>query len=301
VLLASPHYGERWGRHWLDLARYADSNGYNIDDPREIWMYRDWVMINALNRDLPFDQFVVEQIAGDLLPSPTKEQIVATGFHRNTLINLEGGIDFEQYRAEAVVDRVDTTGATFLGLTLGCARCHDHKYDPISQREFYQLYAFFNSVDELSGEKREEGRKTAHEPTLEFGTPEDYARRDAVRAQITVLEKELADYEIRWEKSLSTDVRTKLSREIQEVLAVPQEQRNEFQREGLNVQRVDDFHEDPSPNIVSFRKCYLQLRTFWPLIRKSKVEGMRRPTDPWSNSCFGASCWSYAGRWHSWH
>ena len=106
-LLESPHYGERWGRHWLDVARYADSNGYNIDAPREIWMYRDWV-INALNRDMPFDQFVIEQIAGDMLPSPTKEQLVATGFHRNTLLNLEGGIDFEQYRVEAVVDRVDT-------------------------------------------------------------------------------------------------------------------------------------------------------------------------------------------------
>src|SRR5262249_8692659 len=100
-LLASPHYGERWGRHWLDLARYADSNGYNIDDAREIWMYRDWV-IDALNRDLPFDRFVTEQIAGDLLPNPTLEQLIATGFHRNTLINLEGGIDFEQYRVEAV-------------------------------------------------------------------------------------------------------------------------------------------------------------------------------------------------------
>ncbi len=231
-LLKSPHYGERWGRHWLDLARYADSNGYNIDDPREIWMYRDWV-INALNRDLPFDQFVIEQIAGDLLPNPSKEQVVATGFHRNTLINMEGGIDFEQYRAEAVVDRVDTTGATFLGLTLGCARCHDHKYDPISQREFYQLYAFFNSIDELSGEKGEEGRKTAHEPLLEFGTPQAYARRDAIRAQIAVLETELADYEIQWEKSLKADARTKLSREVQEVLAVPREQRNEFQRDGL--------------------------------------------------------------------
>ena len=144
-VLESPHYGERWGRHWLDLARYADSNGYNNDAERKIWMYREWV-IKALNRDLPFDQFVIEQIAGDLLPNPTKQQIVATGFHRNTLLNLEGGVDFEQYRVEAVVDRVDTTGMAFLGLTLDCARCHDHKFDPISQREFYQFFAFFNSL-----------------------------------------------------------------------------------------------------------------------------------------------------------
>ena len=117
-LLESPHYGERWGRHWLDLARYADSNGYNADGERKIWMYREW-LIRALNRDLPFDQFVIEQIAGDMLPNASEDQIVATGFHRNTLLNLEGGVDFEQYRVEAVVDRVDTTGVVFLGLTLG--------------------------------------------------------------------------------------------------------------------------------------------------------------------------------------
>ena len=190
-LLASPHYGERWGRHWLDQARYADSNGYNIDGSREIWMFRDWV-INALNRDLPFDQFVIEQIGGDLLPGATSDQLVATGFHRNTLINLEGGIDFEQYRVEAVVDRVDTTGAVFLGLTLGCARCHDHKFDPISQREFYQLYSFFNNIDELAGDQGEESRLTAHKPVLEFGTPEELARREAFRAQLAALRQRVS-------------------------------------------------------------------------------------------------------------
>ena len=146
-LLASPHYGERWARHWLDLARYADSNGYNIDAPRSIWKYRDWV-IDALNRDMPFDQFAIEQLAGDLLPDATLDQKIATGFHRNTLINQEGGIDLEQFRVESIVDRVNTTGTVFLGLTVGCAQCHDHKYDPISQREYYQLFAFFNNVDE---------------------------------------------------------------------------------------------------------------------------------------------------------
>jgi len=231
-LLASPHYGERWGRHWLDLARYADSNGYNIDDAREIWMYRDW-MISAFNHDLPFDQFVIDQIAGDLLPSPTREQLVATGFHRNTLINLEGGIDFEQYRVEAVVDRVDTTGAVFLGLTLGCARCHDHKFDPISQREFYQLFAFFNNVDELSRDKGEEGRRTSQEPTLEFGTPEDYVRRDAIRAQAAALEKELSEYEVQWEKSLSAEAKLKLRPDVRAIVQIPRDQRNEFQIEGL--------------------------------------------------------------------
>ena len=189
-LLASPHYGERWGRHWLDLARYADSDGYTIDGPRQIWKYRDWV-INALNRDLPFDQFTIEQIAGDLLPHPTTDQLVATGFHRNTPSNYEGGIDFEQYRVEAVADRVATTGAVFLGLTIGCARCHDHKYDPITQREFYQLFAFYNNTDEISTEAE---RYDFNRPFLELATPEEIARREAFQSQVAQLSRELADY-----------------------------------------------------------------------------------------------------------
>ena len=148
-LLASPHYGERWGRHWLDQARYADSNGYAIDAAREAWPYRDWV-IQALNSDLPFDQFTVEQLAGDLLPHPTKSQLIATGFHRNTLINQEGGTDREQFRVEAAMDRVSTTGAVWLGLTVGCAQCHTHKFDPITQREYYQLFAFFNAATDAN-------------------------------------------------------------------------------------------------------------------------------------------------------
>lgn len=148
-LLASPRYGEQWARHWLDLARYADSDGYEKDLYRpHAWRWRDWV-IDALNRDLPFDQFTLEQIAGDLLPGATAEQRLATGFHRNTLLNREGGVDLEEDRVKAVVDRVATVGTTWLGLTVGCAECHSHKYDPISQREFYQLYAFFNSTEDV--------------------------------------------------------------------------------------------------------------------------------------------------------
>jgi mono/diheme cytochrome c family protein len=183
-LLASPQYGERWARHWLDLARYADSDGYTIDAPRDIWKYRDWV-IQAINRDVPFDRFAIEQIAGDLLPNPTEDQLIATGFHRNTPSNFEGGIDFEQYRVEAVADRVATTGAAFLGLTLGCARCHDHKYDPISQREYYQLFAFLNSVDEVD---KEADRKYFNKPFLEIGT-------DAEKAVFAEWEKEVYSIE----------------------------------------------------------------------------------------------------------
>ncbi|HRQ88187.1 MAG TPA: DUF1549 domain-containing protein, partial [Bacteroidia bacterium] len=148
-LLASPHYGERWGRHWLDQARYADSNGYTVDGERTSWPYRDWV-IRALNDDVPFDRFTIEQIAGDLLPSPTKAQLVASAYHRNTLINEEGGTDDEQFRNEEVVDRVNTTGAVWLGLTLGCAQCHSHKFDPVSHREYFELFAFFNSGTDIN-------------------------------------------------------------------------------------------------------------------------------------------------------
>ena len=146
-LLANPHYGERWGRHWLDLARYGDTNGYEKDRTRSIWPYRDWV-IHAFNRDMPFDQFTVEQIAGDLLPNATPQQRIATGFHRNTMINEEGGIDVEEFRYKAMVDRVQTTSTAWLGTTLHCAQCHNHKYDPITQKEYYQFYALLNNADE---------------------------------------------------------------------------------------------------------------------------------------------------------
>lgn len=149
-ILTSPHFGERWGRHWLDLARYADSDGYEKDNPRpHAYRYRDWV-IDAINRDLAFDQFTIEQLAGDLLPNATLEQRMATGFHRNTLTNTEGGADQEEFRVAATVDRVNTLGSVWLGMTVGCAQCHTHKYDPLTQREYYQLFAFLNSISEVN-------------------------------------------------------------------------------------------------------------------------------------------------------
>ena len=148
TLLASPHYGEKWARFWLDLARYGDSDGYEKDWTRPYaWRYRDWV-IHALNADMPFDEFTIEQLAGDLLPNATIEQKVATGFHRNTLTNREGGVDNEQFRFENVIDRASTTGTAWLGLTVGCAQCHDHKFDPITQRDFYRVAAFFDNAEE---------------------------------------------------------------------------------------------------------------------------------------------------------
>jgi hypothetical protein len=146
-LLASPHYGERWARKWLDLARYADTNGYEKDRPRSMWPWRDWV-ITALNADMPFDQFTIKQLAGDLLPDATQQDRIATGFHRNTMINEEGGIDPLEYRFHAMTDRVATTGKTWLGLTTLCAQCHTHKFDPIPHREYYQLFALMNNAEE---------------------------------------------------------------------------------------------------------------------------------------------------------
>jgi hypothetical protein len=148
-LLASPHYGERWARHWLDAARYADSDGFEKDKMRNVWFYRDWV-INAINKDLPYDQFVIEQIAGDLLPNATQEQLVATGFLRNSMINEEGGIDPEQFRMEAMFDRMEAIGKGILGVTIQCAQCHNHKFDPLKQEEYYRLFAFLNNSDEGS-------------------------------------------------------------------------------------------------------------------------------------------------------
>ena len=147
-LLASPHYGERWGRHWLDAARYADSDGYSHDAPRVMWQYRDWV-IGAINSDMPFTQFVIEQLAGDMLPNATTAQRIATGFHRNTQINTEGGVDKEQFRVDSIFDRIATTGEVMFGLTFGCIQCHDHKFDPFPHVEYYQMFAFFNQSDEL--------------------------------------------------------------------------------------------------------------------------------------------------------
>src|SRR6266566_1364384 len=173
-LLASPHYGERCGRQWLDVARYADSNGYEKDAIRSIWPYRDWV-IQAFNRDMPFDKFTIEQLAGDLLPNPTLEQRVATGFLRNSMLNQEGGIEPEQFRVEALVDRMDTLGKAFLGLTINCCQCHNHKYDPFAQKEYYRLYAFLNNDDEAF---------------LEVPTPELEKKRQEILAQVRQLQME---------------------------------------------------------------------------------------------------------------
>ena len=223
-LLASPHYGERWGRWWLDQARYADSNGYSIDGPRTMWQYRNWV-INSLNADMPFNQFATEQLAGDLLPSPTVSQKVATGFHRNTMLNQEGGIDLEQFRVEAVVDRANTTATVFLGLTLGCAQCHDHKFDPLSQKDYYRFLAFFNSCDE---------------PTLDLSPLESRKKQSVDRKNLANLEKKLSRFEKldaaaveKLEGQLSPMARLTLPDDIRKILEIAINGRTPAQHEAL--------------------------------------------------------------------
>ena len=210
-LLGSPRYGERMAVDWLDATRYADTNGYQVDRDREMWPWRDWV-IDAFNRNLPFDQFTIEQLAGDLLPDPTLSQRVATGLHRNTMLNEEGGIIPEEFLAEYVSDRVETTSTVWLGLTVGCARCHDHKFDPISQKDFYGLYAFFHNVPETGLGNFGAESKLSAPPLLALPTPEQQRDLDRNSAEIRGIEgqlggpsPELAAEQAAWEAALSPE------------------------------------------------------------------------------------------------
>lgn len=188
-LLSSPHFGERWATHWLDLARYADSNGFEKDSQREMWPYRDWV-IEAINNDMPFDQFTIEQIAGDLLPGSTRKQKVATGYHRNTMLNLEGGVNQEEYRVAAVIDRTNTTAAVWLGTTMACAQCHDHKFDPFSQEDYFSFYAFFNnSVKEIKQVESFEAQSVG--PFLNVPNSEQQQVIDEINPKIEALEAKM--------------------------------------------------------------------------------------------------------------
>lgn len=182
-LLASPHYGERQARVWLDLARYADTHGYEADRSRVAYKYRDWV-IAAFNRNMPYDRFTIEQMAGDLLPGATLDQRIATGFHRNSMFNEEGGVDAEESMFETVMDRVATTSTVFMGSTIACARCHDHKFDPFTQKDFYQMYAFFaNNRFQEAGDFNQ-GQRKFYEPTIKAPTPEQSGQIAKLRAEI---------------------------------------------------------------------------------------------------------------------
>ncbi len=240
-LLASPHYGERWARQWLDLARYADSNGYQRDGFRTAWPYRDWV-IQAFNQDLPFDRFTVEQMAGDLLPGAGLEQKIATGFHRCNTVNVEGGVDREEVRVLGVLDRVNTTATVWLGTTLACAQCHNHKYDPFSQRDYYQLFAYFNNTPIETAENAGAAREFTG-PKMELPQPPEREahrqalarRRDQLDKEMKVLLDKKAPQQAEWERRQLADMEQlkKLSANLRKILAVAVEQRSKKQQQDL--------------------------------------------------------------------
>ncbi|HSU67682.1 MAG TPA: DUF1549 and DUF1553 domain-containing protein [Tepidisphaeraceae bacterium] len=195
-LLASPHYGERWGRQWLDAARYADSDGFEKDKPRLIWFYRDYV-INAFNRDLPYNQFIIEQLAGDQLPHPTQDQIVATGFLRNSMVNEEGGVDPEQFRMDAMFDRMDCLGKSVLGLTVQCAQCHNHKFDPFTQEDYYRLFAYLNNDNEA--------QRVAYEPDELMKIADIRRQTREIEAGLRHTMPDWQERMAKWEESVAHD------------------------------------------------------------------------------------------------
>ena len=221
-LLASPRYGEHWARQWLDLARYADSNGFQADQLRDSWAFRDWV-INAINQDMPFDQFTIEQIAGDLLPDATIDQKIATGFHRTPTCNVEAGVHPEENRVNQVVDRVNATGTTWLGTTMECAQCHSHKYDPFSQEEYFEMFAFFNNTP-LEVENKS-GKGVSFDfwgPKMELPLPVDKQKqRDSLNAELEVKKEELA--------KMQKEANRNYKKWTQQKLAVTKEKEPEWQ------------------------------------------------------------------------
>ena len=193
-LLDSPHYGERWGRYWLDAARYADSDGYEKDKRRFAFFYRDWV-ISAFNRDLPYDQFIIEQLAGDQLPHPNQDQIVATGFLRNSMVNEEGGIEPEQFRMDEMFDRMDAIGKSILGLTIQCAQCHNHKFDPLTQEEYYRLFAFLNNDHE--------GQQVVYTPDEQRKAADLTRRMRDIEAELRGKNPDWRERMAKWEEQVS--------------------------------------------------------------------------------------------------
>ncbi len=209
-LLSKPQFGAHWARMWLDLARYADTKGYEKDRGRTMWPYRDWV-VNALNADMPLDRFTTEQLAGDLLPNPTQQQLIATAFHRNTMANDEGGTDDEEFRVAAVKDRVDTTAQVWMGLTMGCAKCHTHKYDPISHAEYYSFYALFNQTGDAD--------RSDDAPTMEVLSPADEEQRKRLQTLIQTLSRKLASLEEAADRAYETEERKWRAAEVVEAVS----------------------------------------------------------------------------------
>src|SRR5262245_57256295 len=270
-LLASPAYGERWAQVWLDLARYADSQGFANDPDRTIWRWRDWV-IGAFNNNLPYDRFTIEQLAGDLLPNPTPSQLIATGFHRNTLTNTEGGTNPEEFRSAAVVDRVNTTFQVWQGTTMACAQCHTHKYDPFSQKEYFRLYAVFNyTTDNNGGDDAPVVRAAAvgHEKDL----AELDSRLAAAKTKLDAETKAQDAKQAEWEKTV---VRDTLPKDVAAVLAKPADKRSPQEK-----QKLAAHHRALSPawkaldaEVRALTARLAQVSTSTPILK----EGKPRPT-----------------------
>lgn len=250
-LLASPHFGERWARPWLDRARYADSDGYEKDWVRPwAWRYRDWV-IRALNSDMPFDQFTVQQIAGDLLPDAGQDAKIATGFHRQTLTNREGGIDNNQFKFEAAIDRTNTVASTWLGLTAGCAQCHDHKYDPFSQKDYYSLFAFFENIDEAdiyapqAGEigpwlkSRDEYRQKREALLQQYNVPALQADWERQMLETAANPGKRTDWDLAWDCLLKL---TEGGDDGERILRIPPAKRSEREAEVLTTHFIRNYH-----------------------------------------------------------
>ncbi|MFN0105326.1 MAG: PSD1 and planctomycete cytochrome C domain-containing protein [Bryobacteraceae bacterium] len=288
-LLDSQHYGERWARQWLDLARYADSDGYEKDYVRpHAWRWRQWV-IEALNADMPFDQFTVEQIAGDLLPNATLDQRIATGFHRNTLTNREGGVNIEQFRVEQVVDRAATVGTVWLGLTFGCAQCHDHKYDPISQKDFYQMFAFFNSLGEANIDAPLPGEMGPYLAAL----PEYRKKREQLLADYKVADfqpawegrmKEARQFPGRWtDWDHAFDALTKYLDNALRILDTPPAERTQKQTDAMADHFIQNYHRVISKDLwkelkyLDLRKKLRELRSGFPAISEAPVMSEESP------------------------
>ena len=248
--LAQPTFGEHWARGWLDMARYADSAGYPSDPGRTIWPYRDWV-IRAFNSNQRFDRFSVEQLAGDLLPNPTQDQLIATAFHRNTMTQNEGGTNDEEYRTAAVIDRVNTTYAVWMGTTMACAQCHTHKYDPITITEYFRSYALFNqSADSDKADER---------PTMEVIAREQKVARDALQQRLTQADAVLAQTKPAWLTGFDAWLNTKAAipeKKVAAVFALPKDKRTAAQ-----VKQLQDFYvRNVAPESKTEREAAAQLR-----------------------------------------
>ena len=268
--LAQPAFGEHWARGWLDLARYADSAGYPSDPGRSIWAYRDWV-IRAYNANLPFDRFTLDQLAGDLLPNPTQDQLIATAFHRNTMTQNEGGTSDEEFRTAAVIDRVNTTYAVWMGTTMACAQCHTHKYDPITQTEYFRSYAFLNQTADSD--------KADERPTMEVMTPEQKAARDDLQKRSAAAEAALAQVRPEWLKGFDAWLATKASipeKKVAAVFAMAKEKRTAAQTRQLQ----DYYVRNVAPETKTEREAAAKL--------KQQLTALKPPTVPVMQELAGA-------------